>query len=247
MREATLGAGIVTLEIGPGLGVLTSALLDAGHDVVAIERDARFLSHLETRFADRSFRLVRGDAAELDWMTLVGDREWQLVSNLPYAISSLALRFALWSHRPATNVVVMVQREVAERAIAQTPSGSPFVRGRDQKGSLLSLMVALASQDARIVRRVPPGAFYPPPKVDSAVLRIVPMPLQERVEKWGVNPEKIMQLAKQGFAHPRKLLASNLKIAASVLEKLQINPKARPEDVSPQEWAQLTRELMSAR
>lgn len=234
VTEAHVHPGALTLEIGPGLGVLSKALVDAGCDVTAIERDARFIPYLEKFFAGTSFNVIRGDAAELDWMEIVGDREWQLVSNLPYAISSLALRLALWSSRPAENVVVMLQKEVAERAI-----------GKDKKTSLLSLMVALASSDRRIVKRVPAGAFYPPPKVDSAILQIEPMPIPERVERWGMEPEKIMELAKKGFAHPRKLLASNLGLSKnlSAFERLKLNPKARAEDLSPDEWAKLAIEI----
>ena len=227
VREVHVHPGMITLEVGPGLGVLTQALLDAGHDVVAIERDARFAAYLEQRFSGRQFRLVKGDAAQLDWMDIVKDREWQLASNLPYAISSLALRLALWSPQPAENVVVMLQREVAERAA-----------GKNGKTSLLSLMVALASSDIRIVKRVPPGAFYPPPKVESAILQIEPMPVPERIERWGIDPEKIMQVAKKGFAHPRKLLTSNLGIQKIGIEG--IPEKARAEALSPDQWARLT-------
>lgn len=234
VREAHVHPGMVTLEVGPGLGVLTNALLDAGHEVTALERDARFISYLEQRFVNRPFHIVRGDAAQLDWMEIVKDNEWQLVSNLPYAISSLALRLALWSSRPAENVVVMLQREVAERAV-----------GKEKKTSLLSLMVALASSSARIVKRVPPGAFYPPPKVESSILQIEPMPWPERVERWGIDPEKIMALSKKGFAHPRKLLSSNLGIDGKILSDIGLNPKARAEDLSPDDWAMLTREVSS--
>jgi len=252
VHEAHVHSGMVTLEVGPGLGVLTKALLDAGHDVVAIERDRRFLSYLEAlsveprgskNGAASSLRIVQGDAAEMDWMTIVGNREWQLVSNLPYAISSLALRLALWSAHPAENVVVMLQREVAERAISCAAGESRAKKSG--KTSLLSLMVALASAGARIVKRVPPGAFYPPPKVDSAILQIEPLPSVERERRWGIDPERIMELAKKGFAHPRKLLASNLQLvdAAQVLLAVNLDPKVRAEDVSPEQWAALARTI----
>jgi 16S rRNA (adenine1518-N6/adenine1519-N6)-dimethyltransferase len=232
VREAHLHPGMITLEVGPGLGVLTQGLLDAGHDVIAVERDPRFISYLESRFQKNSkLKVIRGDAAQLDWMEIVKDSEWQLVSNLPYAISSLALRLALWSPHPAENIVVMLQREVAERAA-----------GKNGKTSLLSLMVALASSDIRIVKRVAPGAFYPPPKVESAILQIEPMPVPERVIRWGIDPEKIMKVAKKGFAHPRKLLASNLELSStgSRLSSFDIPDKARAEDLSPDDWAKLT-------
>ena len=178
--------------------------------------------------------LVHGDAAKTDWDALVGDQPWKFVSNLPYSITSLALRKALWSESVPEKIAVLVQREVAERAIA-----------KDGKTSLLSLMVALASHEGRIVKRVPAGCFYPAPKVESAILEIAPMTKADRIKKWGMDPEKIMALAKKGFAHPRKLLASNLGINQTVLTGLTLNPKARAEDLSPDDWAKLTLTLSS--
>ena len=258
--EAHIHPGMLTLEVGPGLGVLTNALIAKGCEVTAIERDSRFVDFLGrgarlapsdslTGGPDGPGRMpcaptvIRADAVELDWMTVVGDREWQLISNLPYAISSLALRKALWSTRPAENVVVLVQREVGERAMSKN------------KTSLLSLMVALASSSIRILRRVPPGAFFPPPKVDSVVLQITPMPWPERMERWGIDPEEIMKIAKVGFAHPRKLLASNLKPLVGAqglrpgpisLSAAGIPGKARAEDLSPEQWAALARYMKNS-
>lgn len=236
VAAADIKPGDRVLEIGPGLGVLTEALMEKGAEVIGIEQDRRFVEWLSVgAHGHAPVRIVHGDAATVHWHDLIGDRPWKFVSNLPYSITSLALRKALYSPKPPEVVVVLIQREVAERAIA-----------RDEKTSLLSLMVALASSSARIVRRVPPGAFYPPPKVESAVLKIVPMPLAERVRAWGIDPEKIMAVAKKGFAHPRKLLSSNLEIKPEVLERLSIAPKARAEDLSPDQWAALARVLVEA-
>lgn len=228
IETAEIEKGDRVLEIGPGLGVLTSGLIEQGATVTAIERDRRFADHLRQRFSER-FELVEGDAARLDWENHFKKKSWKFVSNLPYSITSLALRKALYAKNPPTDLVVLVQREVAERAIA-----------RDQKHSLLSLMVAFASHEAHIVRRVAAGSFFPPPRVESAVLHIVPMSQEERVAIWGIDPEAIMSVAKRGFAHPRKLLASNLKLKPADLEVLGLNPKARAEDLSPDDWARLS-------
>ena len=128
---ANIKKGDRVLEVGPGLGVLTKELLSLGADVTAIERDKRFTDYLAAN-AD-GVRLVMGDAAKLDWDQLMGDKPWKFVSNLPYSITSLALRKALYAKNPPSIVVVLVQREVAERILA-----------RDGKTSLLSLMVALS-------------------------------------------------------------------------------------------------------
>ncbi len=250
VEHAHIHPSTVVLEIGPGLGVLTRALLEAGAEVIAIERDRRLVEYLnlDGGFGGRTgrapLRVIQGDATELEWETLIGYREWSFVSNLPYSITSFALRKALWSLHPPENIVVLVQREVAERAIA-----------RDGKKSLLSLMIALSSSESRVIKRVPAGAFFPPPKVESAILQIVPMPWPERQQMWGIDPEKIMEVAKAGFAHPRKLLASNLKVyvgahamrplsSPSVLmQEIGIPEKARAEELSPQDWARLTQTI----
>lgn len=227
---ADISKGDRVLEIGPGLGVLTSALFDRGAEVVAIERDRRFVSYLQ-RFP--SLKIFQGDAATMEWSDAIGNGSWKFVSNLPYAITSLALRKALWNMNPPKVVVALVQREVAERAVA-----------RDGKSSLLSLMVALASKEARIEKRVGRGAFFPAPKVESAILKIVPMTIDERKKRWGIDPEEIMKIAKVGFAHPRKLLSSNLDIEPSVLESVGVQPKARAEDLSANDWAKLTKKII---
>lgn len=226
VEAADIKKGDRVLEVGPGLGVLTRSLIERGAKVTAIERDRRFVEYLKISGAT----IVSGDAATLEWNDIVCDEPWKFVANLPYSITSLALRKALWSNHPPQTIVVLVQREVAERAIA-----------RDGKTSLLSLMVALASSSAKIIKRVPAGAFFPPPKVESAILQIVPLPLVERVEKWGIDPEEIMKIAKQGFAHPRKFLASNLGIKTIDVE--EISEKTRAEELSPQAWARLTQKL----
>lgn len=235
IQAADIHRGDLVLEVGPGLGVLTKELLSRGARVIAIEQDRMLAFFLKQNFASQDVTVVQGDAATVHWHELIGRSSWKFVSNLPYSITSLALRKALWAPRPADRIVVLVQHEVAERAIA-----------RDGKTSLLSLMVALASSSARIIRRVPAGAFYPPPKVESAVLEIVPMSWSDREKRWGIDPEKIMEIAKIGFAHPRKQLASNLlsPLRARVLiemifRDLGLNPKTRAEDLTPDDWARL--------
>lgn len=250
VTAADMRAGDTVLEVGPGLGVLTKELLDRGARVIAIEQDRTFVSFLKQDLAGRDVNVVQGDAASVHWHELVAQGPWKFVSNLPYSITSFALRKALWAPRPADRAVVLVQREVAERATSLASDNAARRRG---KTSLLSLMVALASRAARIVRRVPRGAFYPPPKVESAILEIMPMPWSEREKRWGINPDKIMEVAKIGFAHPRKQLASNLasdeqpkSAIERVLRDLGLNQKARAEDLSPDEWARLTREIRDA-
>ncbi len=261
VEAADIHAGDRVLEVGPGLGVLTSALLNQGVKVMAIEQDRRLAEYLNTethpnpplsgRASDvpltrgiEGVSVIHGDAAKLDWYELMGDHPWKFISNLPYSITSLALRKALWTKNPPTKIVVLVQREVAERAISVARNLTlPLLRKERNKTSLLSLMIALASSSARIIKRVPAGAFYPPPKVESAILEIIPMTVAERHKKWGMDPEKIMEVAKKGFAHPRKFLFSNLGISSQSpsysLLTTHYSPKIRAEDLSPENWAKL--------
>lgn len=243
VAAAHVKSGDKILEIGPGLGVLTEALLEKGAAVVAIERDRRFAEYLVGAYSRTPWahnhapvRIIQGDATEVHWHEEIGQGAWKFVSNLPYSITSFALRKALWTPNPPEILVALVQREVAERACSVADKKSK------QKTSLLSLMVAFASEEAQIVRRVPPGCFYPPPKVESAILRIKPLPWRERDKKWGIDPEKIMSLARRGFAHPRKLLRSNLSLQPDAYGLLP-DPNARAEDLSPEEWAHLTQGL----
>lgn len=245
IEAASLTKEDTVLEIGPGLGVLTEDLLSSGASVYAIERDRKFIDYLVSRFGVKGqrFFLTQGDAVTLDWMRLLPeDMSWKLVSNLPYAISSYALRSALWAPRPASRVVVMLQREVAKRALALLSN-----KMEPSRASLLSLMVALSCSSGQIVRRVPASAFFPPPKVESAVLELIPMTHQERHERWRIDPEYIMQVAKQAFAHPRKQLFSSLDVrerAEELSVRLVVPVGVRPETLSADQWAELTRFLI---
>ncbi|MBU1349076.1 methyltransferase domain-containing protein, partial [Patescibacteria group bacterium] len=144
VETAGIRPGDQVLEVGPGFGALTQALLDRGAEVVAIEQDRRFVEYLNPRLSPqrgRSVRVVQGDAAAVHWHTLIGEGTWKFVSNLPYAITSLALRKALWAPKPPDIAVVLVQREVAERAT--TVANGTKSQKLGGKTSLLSLMVAL--------------------------------------------------------------------------------------------------------
>ena len=244
VEAAELTPTDVVLEIGPGLGVLTEDLLATGARVFAIERDRKFIDYLRSRFESQkqTFFLTQGDAAELDWNELLPtDTPWKFVSNLPYAISSYALRMALWAPRPAARVVVMLQREVAERALALLRTN-----GAASRSSLLSLMVALRCESGTIVRRVAPGSFFPPPKVESAILLLAPFAAEKQRTRWGIEPERIMQLAKRGFAHPRKQLFSTLQVrdrAEELAAAIHATKEVRPEALSADQWAALARLL----
>ncbi len=187
---AGVGAGDVVLEIGPGLGVLTERLLPLAGKVVAIEADARMCEHLEKRFGgEPKFELVRGDALEVDMP------EFDLcVSNLPYHISS-PVTFRLLES-PFRRACLMYQMEFAERMVAR-PDTDDYSR----------LSVSAQHRAAcKIEFKVPRSAFWPQPRVDSAVVTIAPRP-----PSYKVADEKLFHaVVKVLFSHRRKKIRTTL-------------------------------------
>jgi 16S rRNA (adenine1518-N6/adenine1519-N6)-dimethyltransferase len=248
--------GDLILEVGPGLGVLTEALLEAKADVIAIEKDRAFAERLQSLHPESSSHLhvIEGDAAQIDWMKEIEENSkqkienriqnigWKFIANIPYSISSLLLRKALWNSNPPLISIILIQKEVAERGLV-------FLRPAPsaQRPSLLSLMIGLSCSSGRIIRKVPPRCFFPPPKVDSVVLELIPLSVEDRMKKWGIDPEEVMKVAKVAFAHPRKQMASNLsgvndlskQDIEKILETLNLNPKIRSEELTIQDWVDL--------
>jgi 16S rRNA (adenine1518-N6/adenine1519-N6)-dimethyltransferase len=239
IAEATgAGTGDVVLEVGPGEGGLTQALLDRGAVVVAIERDERMLEPLRRRFAGRELVVVHADALAADWVQLVlpwtslGSR-WLVVGNIPYYITSPLLEKALTTPMP-DSVTFLVQREVADRITAAC--------GADSYGAL-SVNIQAVAEGERLFT-IGRGAFVPPPKVDSAVLRLVP-----RAEPL-ILPERFgdfRRLVTSLFSYRRKRLHRALReatglgpdAASMVLASAALDPDVRPERLAPVEFVRL--------
>ncbi len=200
VAAAEIARGERVLEVGPGLGVLTRALTAAGAAVTSVELDDRLIPVLEEEFAAElsgagagSLRLVRGDALRFDLASLPAPVK--LVANLPYNVATPIVARLLESGR-FSRLVFLVQREVGERLCAG-PGSKAF--------GALSLLVAHFGS-ARVVRLVPPGAFVPPPKVTSAVVRLDVDP--------AARPDPaLFTLIHSAFAHRRKTLVKNLQYA----------------------------------
>lgn len=230
--------GDVVLEIGPGQGSLTSALLDTGATVVAIERDPRMTAQLTREHHGASFVLVEGDALDLDWSSLVSPwtsqgATWRVVGNIPYYITSPLLDKALAPPLP-TSITFLVQEEVARRLVAEP--------GGDDYGALTIGVNAVA--DVSIAMRVGRGAFVPPPKVDSAVIHLVPKadPL--------VAPHRIPEfrrLVVSLFSYRRKRMLRALReardldaeTATAMLAAADVDPDVRPEVLDPAAFVRL--------
>jgi 16S rRNA (adenine1518-N6/adenine1519-N6)-dimethyltransferase len=214
------------LEIGPGLGVLTRVLLERAGRVVAVELDPRLASVLPRLVPADGLEVVSGDALEFDPAAHFAGG-YKLVANLPYQITSPVLhRYLLQVRRPRL-LVLMMQREVALR-IAAGPG----------RASYLAILVQ-AVADLRVVRQVPPQAFYPTPKVSSTILALRPRP---NLDEASLVP--LAELVRHGFTQPRKTLANSLaqglqqpraRVEAA-LAAAGLEPSARPQQLSVDDW-----------
>ncbi|HYQ82129.1 MAG TPA: 16S rRNA (adenine(1518)-N(6)/adenine(1519)-N(6))-dimethyltransferase RsmA [Anaeromyxobacteraceae bacterium] len=238
-RLAVEREGEVVVELGAGLGHLTVRLLARGARVVAVERD-RDMARVLRGEVGEVVRLLEADAARLDYRALAaeaGEGRVAVVGNLPYHLSSPILFSLLDQAEAVSRAVVLLQLEVAER-LAAAPGTRTW-----------GLLSALLQQRAEVSleRRVPAGAFLPPPRVASAVVRIAFGPPRVPVE----DQAGFRRLVKAGFAQRRKTLANALRAArlgspgavARALEAAGIEPSRRGETLTVAEWAALQRAL----
>jgi 16S rRNA (adenine1518-N6/adenine1519-N6)-dimethyltransferase len=230
VEAADLRGEETVLEIGAGVGSLTLCLAPAARRVIAIEIDRNLLPVLrEVLESHPNITLVHGDILEQDLNALVGEGAYCVVANIPYNITSLLIRRLLEAPRSPERIVLTVQREVAERIVAAP--------GRM---SLLALSVRLYGAP-RIMARISAGAFYPKPKVDSAIMRVDLHP--EPKAATDLIPI-LFKIARAGFQQKRKqlrnALASGLSIptaqVVSWLREVGIAPKARAQELSLDEW-----------
>jgi len=237
VAAAELGPGESVLEIGAGLGTLTRALSASAGRVVAVELDHRLIPVLQEELADRSnVRVVQGDILALDPADLMEGQSYLVVANLPYAITSAVLRHLLEARLPPRRMVVTVQREVAERIVA-----------RGGRMSLLAVSVHFYGQP-RLLFRLKPGAFYPPPGVESAVVRI-DRRRQPPVAARGV--EGFFRVVRAGFSQPRKQLRNSLaaglglepRTVAEALRQAGVDPRRRAERLRLEDWVRVMRAL----
>lgn len=233
--SAELSPADNVLEVGAGPGVLTRELAHRARRVVAVELDRAVLPVLrETTAGLENVEIIPRNLLEIEPEEVFGDEEYKLVANLPYYITSLILRYLLESTHPPRILVVMVQREVAERLVA----------GPGEM-SLLALSVQFYGVP-RLIGYVPAGAFYPPPKVDSAVVRVDlhPTPLLDANAS-----EMFFELIHAGFAEKRKQLHNTLarhlsaprEAIDSWLAQAGIDPMRRAQTLSMDEWLALSR------
>lgn len=234
VQVAGVRPGDLVVEVGPGLGILTGHLLDAEARVVAIELDRDLIPHLRRTFSELGrLTVVELDALRVDVDQILPPNEpYSVVANLPYAVASPVLMRFLEQERQPASMTVMLQREVAERLAAKPPDMS-----------VLSVAIqVMAEPRAEFI--VPPGAFLPPPKIDSSVVTL--HPLGEARLAANRRPA-FFKLVNAGFRHKRKQVLNSLTFEldlpkdeiASRLDAAGIDPMRRAQTLAVDEWIAL--------
>ena len=222
------------LEIGPGLGSLTRYLAISAKEVVAVELDKNLLPPLKAILSPyQNIRLIHGDILKLSPKNLNLENDYIVVANIPYYITSAVIRHLLESELKPRRIVLTVQKEVAQRICAEPGDMS-----------LLALSVQIYGKP-RIAANIPANAFFPAPKVDSAVL-IVDIYSSPRIREEILNT--FFKLIKAGFSQKRKTLRNSLSSglhisptdAADLLTRVNIDPQRRAETLSIDEWEKLS-------
>ena len=228
-RLSEVGPGDRVVEIGAGLGSLTLALAETGASVTALEVDARLVPVLRGVVEPAGVQVVEGDALQLDWDALLGDHPWVLVANLPYNVATPLVADLLDGVPAIRRMLVMVQREVAER-LAAGPG--------DEAYGAVSVKVAYWAR-ATVVGRVPPTVFHPVPNVESALVRV------DRRDQPAVGAEVdrewLFRLVAAGFGQRRKMLRRSLAplVAPEAFVAAGVRPQARAEELSVTDWGRL--------
>ena len=220
------------LEIGPGLGALTYALAQAGHPVYAVELDRDLIAHWQQQPADANIHIIEQDALTLDLTAFAAQHALPTpltaVGNLPYNIATALISRLLAQANAVARMVFMVQKEVGLRLTAAAG---------DSEYSRLSVLVQNQA-DARYAFTVPPGAFSPPPKVESAIIELVVRPTPIVASE---HQAQFEQLVTTAFKQRRKTLRNNLKplLSATEIEQAGIDPGQRPQTLTIEQYQRL--------
>lgn len=237
VQVAAVSSHDVVVEVGPGLGTLTAALAERGATVIAVEIDHRLILYLKEKFVScPNVHLVHSDILEIPPLELLkvagAAPPYKLVANIPYYITSAVLRHFLEEPPRPSLLVLMMQKEVAHRLSAKPPDMS-----------LLALSVQLFGTP-EIIMEIGRGAFYPPPKVMSAVVRVVVPPVPPYP---ACDYPFLFRIARICFQQARKQVAGTLgralgldrKQIEDILLELGLNKRARPQEIAVEKWVAL--------
>jgi len=234
---SNLNKNDIVLEVGPGIGTLTQELAKNAGKVIAIEKDEKMIKVLKETLKDyKNIEIINADVLRYKLQTT----HYKLISNIPYYLTSPLIRKFLESDNPPQEIILMVQKEVAQRICSKPPNMS---------------LLAVSAQfyaDAKIVSYVSKNCFWPAPKVDSAIIKIIPRP-PSSAEFGGTrgSAQLFFRIVKAGFSHPRKQLAGNfsktLKIDRKKIDswllKNNVKPTQRAETLSVEDWKNLTNSI----
>lgn len=239
-ESGAVGTTDIIIEIGPGKGALTSKLIEKAKKVIAVEKDRDLIVFLKEKFSEEieigKLELINADILQFDPKSY-GLKEWEykIVANIPYNITGAIIKKFLSEVAQPKTMVLLVQKEVAERIVA-----------RDNKESILSLSVKVYGTP-KYIMKVGKRFFSPSPKVDSAIIAIT------NISKNNFNSEKdeeiFFSIIKAAFAHKRKVLVKNLehvansKVVIEMFQELGINIKTRAEDVPFLLWLRIYKYL----
>jgi 16S rRNA (adenine1518-N6/adenine1519-N6)-dimethyltransferase len=229
------------LEIGPGKGALTEKLLEKAGCVIAVEKDRELLEILKEKFANeiknKKLILMEDDILDFEIKNYsLKKGEYKIIANIPYNITGAIFKKFLSSDIQPERMVLLIQKEVEERIVAS-----------NSKESILSLSVKVYGTP-KYIMKVHKRFFSPEPKVDSAIISITN--ISKENFKTEVEEKNFFDIIKAGFAHKRKVLRKNLeteqktlKNIDNIFKKLNINPKARAEDVKLETWLEISHNL----
>ena len=262
VEAGEVGAEDIVLEVGPGKGILTEELLKKAKKVIAVEKDEQLAEFLKEKFAKEikngKLEIVSSDILKFNPIICnLEPSRYKLIANIPYYITSHLLRTFLESDTQPSLMVLMVQKEVAERIVGVKREAkqnfSRFTLPRNAAGSDASQNFALPRPSANkesilsvsvkaygrpeIIRYVPAGYFSPAPKVDSAVLKISGISKNFFQD---IGEKKFFETVKKGFSQKRKMLINNLQAQKDDFTACNIGEKARAEEVSLEQWKCLT-------
>ncbi|SOB57235.1 Ribosomal RNA small subunit methyltransferase A [Pseudodesulfovibrio profundus] len=233
VQSAEINEQDVILEIGPGQGALTKFIIEEGPErFMVLEKDDELASQLLDQYP--SIEMHEGDALEFDWNSLNTLNQCKIMGNLPYNVGSKLIWDIVSQVKTMERAIFMVQHEVAMRLTAQP--------GNKTYGGLTAWVNNFA--DTRYLFKVPPTVFRPRPKVDSAVVAFRPLPMAQ----WPENPDALAKLIKMLFQQRRKQLSSILKKKWTKgvelwFENEEVSPKARPENLTPDQFKRLSNVL----
>ncbi|MHB8263975.1 MAG: 16S rRNA (adenine(1518)-N(6)/adenine(1519)-N(6))-dimethyltransferase RsmA [Acidimicrobiales bacterium] len=225
-----LHPGDRVLEIGPGLGSLTRALVDAGAFVTAIEIDNRLVERLRPIEHSGRVRIVEGDVLRISFPEILGEGRWKMISNLPYNIATPVVMRILEEAPQVESMVVMVQREVARRWTAR-PGSSAY-------GAVTVRISYFAT--SRLLGSVSKNVFMPRPRVESSLVQIKRLP-EAAVDPAVASYESMVELIHASYRHRRKMLRHSLagRVGQDVFLRAGVSPESRPQELGIIDWGRL--------